>query len=75
MSEMLDFDYDGEEADEIAEEDLVYLKDLSTELDLVVSTGERKPALILSFSLFLTYHLLIQYSIHPPPYKRFTMLL
>lgn len=36
MSEMLDYDIDMEEADEIAEEDLIYLEDVSTTLDLVV---------------------------------------
>lgn len=35
MSEMLDYDIDMEEADEIAEEDLIYLEDVSTTLDLV----------------------------------------
>ena len=37
MSEMLDFEYDdGEEADETTEEDLVHLKDVVAEMDLVV---------------------------------------
>ena len=36
MSEMLDFDFEAEEADEIAEEDLIYLKDISCDIDLVV---------------------------------------
>lgn len=38
LSEMLDFDLDMEEADEIAEEDLIYLEDESTKLDIVVQT-------------------------------------
>ena len=34
---MLDFERDdGEEADEIAEEDLIFLKDQCTQLDLIV---------------------------------------
>ena len=36
MSEMLDYDFEAEEADEIAEEDLTYLNDVSCNLDLVV---------------------------------------
>ena len=37
MSEMLDFDFDeGEEADETTEEDLIYLKDVVANMDLVV---------------------------------------
>lgn len=37
MSEMLDFEYDdGEEADETTEEDLIYLKDVVSSMDLVV---------------------------------------
>lgn len=36
MSEMMDYDFDGEEADEIAEEDLIYLHDISCDIDLVV---------------------------------------
>lgn len=37
LSEMLEFDLDFEEADEIAEEDLIYLQDESTKLDIVVN--------------------------------------
>lgn len=33
---MLEYDIDMEEADEIAEEDLIYLEDVSTKIDLVV---------------------------------------
>ena len=37
---MLDFERDdGEEADEIAEEDLIFLKDPCTQLDLIVLTS------------------------------------
>ena len=36
ISGMLEYEPDMEEADEIAEEDLIYLQDLSTKLDLIV---------------------------------------
>jgi len=36
MSALLDYEVDTEEADEIAEEDLIYLQDISTKYDLVV---------------------------------------
>ncbi len=36
MSEFLGYDIEAEEADEIAEEDLIFLNDISTTLDLVV---------------------------------------
>jgi hypothetical protein len=40
MSEMMDYDFDGEEADEIAEEDLIYLRDISCDIELMVELIE-----------------------------------
>ena len=49
MSEMLDFEYDdGEEADETTEEDLVHLKDVVAEMDLVVIIGFMQSMTVLS---------------------------
>ena len=36
MSEFLGYDIEAEEADPIAEEDLIYLNDISVNLDLIV---------------------------------------